>query len=96
MKNENRIKVIYVLISLVIMIFFACSSSSSVKKESGASVQILNQAGANSIVNTVYPNYNTNPLPANSSGTWQLIHSLSQRGNVLLSKTICSCSKHSL
>lgn len=68
MKNENRIKVIYVLISLVIMIFFGCSSSSSVKKESGAIVQVHNQAGANSIVNTIYPNYNTNPLPGNSAG----------------------------
>lgn len=68
MKKKNRKKVIYVLTSLVLMMFFACSSSSSVKKESGAIVQIRQQAGVNPIVNREYPNYNTSPLPADVAG----------------------------
>lgn len=68
MKKKNRKKVIYVLTSLVLMMFFACSSSSSVKKESGAIVQIHQQAGVSPIVTREYPNYNTNPLPADAAG----------------------------
>lgn len=66
--KKNRKNFIYALTSMVLMIFFACSSSSSVKKASGETPQILNQVGINSIANKVYPNYNTNPLPADIVG----------------------------
>jgi endoglucanase len=67
--KKNRKKVIYVLTSLVLMMFFGCSSSSAVKKGSDeTTTQILNQAGINSIADKVYPNYNTNPLPADIAG----------------------------
>lgn len=68
MKIKNHKIVVCVLVCLVQMMFFACSSSSSVTKESTEIIKVSPKAVVNPSVSIVYPNYNTNPLPVNAAG----------------------------
>lgn len=68
MKIKSRKIVIYVLVCVIQMMFFACSSSSSARKESSETIKVSVKGEVNSNINIVYPNYNTNPLPADAVG----------------------------
>lgn len=67
MKKKSHKIVVCVLICLLQMIFFACSSGNSVRKESAETVQISTKTGVSPDGSMVYQNYNTNPIPVDAA-----------------------------